>query len=69
MAAAGCFGAGRLAPDGHLRATRRNARKKQAALRGPPHMPAWAVAVRADAGRGAATRPACIRTMNPTNTL
>jgi len=38
----------------------RKRRKKHAAVRGPPHTPAVELAARADAGRAAANRPACI---------
>ena len=38
----------------------RKRRKKHAAVCGPPHTPAMELAARADAGRAAANRPACI---------
>ena len=38
----------------------RKRRKKHAAVCGPPHTPAMELAARADVGRAAANRPACI---------
>ena len=38
----------------------RKCRKKHAVVCGPPHTPAMELAARADAGRAAANRPACI---------